>query len=319
MNKQSISIDDTKFSKASKKLLSQINEIVPENNKLKLTQIQEILSKSLGYRNFHDLNKFLSETKNDEILINKTTLENINNESGESFLKSLSSAQILKIISSLISSTNTENLFWINRALNLMETVLLVLNYLRDQKEIEMSIEIIKEYLNIDILLKLHKRKDFPKEITTKIKNYLFILPGFEENVFKQQVSVLENHGYLNMQFIPILNKLELVENNNLIIADKSWFIMNSTNSYLSLKPSLLSIENIEDSWIYLEQYQEWIMDLNKKNKLNNVRVSDLLLYITTIMSIVKKDMMILMVRTLLDNYSIVSEINQEIKLRLSR
>lgn len=317
MNKQSISIDETKFSKASKKLLSQINEIVPENNKLKLTQIQEILSKSLGYRNFHDLNKFLNETKGYEISRNQIPKESLKNELGQGFLNKLSYEQILKIISSLIQSGSKEDLIWVRRAMVLMETVLLVLNYLRSQKEIEISVDTIREYLNMENLSKLQKRTDLPKEITTCIKNYLFNLPGFEEHAVKQQMSVFEKHGYLSMQFINVLDKLELIDRNNFIIAQKSWFYLNE-HDVIKLNSKLLNIDYIEDSWIYFNSYQTWMRSLYLNKKMKTIRVFDLLHYISTIMLPERKDNMIFLINGLLENYSLASELSSKIVERMS-
>ena len=64
----SISIDEAKFSKSSKKLHNLLNDLGLD---IKLSQTQEILSQSLGFRNLHHLQKTFtslpfSEIKNTE-------------------------------------------------------------------------------------------------------------------------------------------------------------------------------------------------------------------------------------------------------------
>ena len=51
-------------------------------------------------------------------------------------------------------------------------------------------------------------QRDFPLHIHNALKAYLISLPGFQESAPKQNDTVLEQHGYLQMQFTKLLGSL---------------------------------------------------------------------------------------------------------------
>lgn len=98
---------------------------------------------------------------------------------------------------------------WKGRAISLMSAIMMALVYMRDQKEILLDVEVIRENLILDNIIKLFKnRRDFPTDIRTALRSYLVSLPGFQENAPKQNDTVLEQHGYLQMQFTKLLGSL---------------------------------------------------------------------------------------------------------------
>jgi len=100
---------------------------------------------------------------------------------------------------------------WKDRAIpliSLISNIMPALIYMRDQGEILLGVDTIREHLMLDNILKLHENKravPFPAHIVEGIKAYLVSLPGFKLNAEKQSDHVYEHHGYLQMQFTHIL------------------------------------------------------------------------------------------------------------------
>jgi intracellular multiplication protein IcmO len=98
---------------------------------------------------------------------------------------------------------------WKGRAVSLISAIMMALVYMRDKKEILLDVDLIREYLILDNIIKLYKtRKDFPNHIRASLRAYLVSLPGFHEAAPKQSETVMEQHGYLQMQFTKILGSL---------------------------------------------------------------------------------------------------------------
>ena len=97
---------------------------------------------------------------------------------------------------------------WKGRAISLISAIMMALVFLRDNKEILLDVDNIREYLILETIIKLNKRKDLPTHIRDAIRGYLVSLPGFVENAPKQNETVLEQHGYLQMQFTKLLVSL---------------------------------------------------------------------------------------------------------------
>lgn len=97
---------------------------------------------------------------------------------------------------------------WKGRAISLISSIMMALVFLRDNKEILLDVDTIREYLILETIIKLNKRKDMPPHIRDAIRGYLVSLPGFVESAPKQNETVLEQHGYLQMQFTKILGSL---------------------------------------------------------------------------------------------------------------
>ncbi len=98
---------------------------------------------------------------------------------------------------------------WKGRAISLISAIMMALTFMRDEKEILLDVDTIREYLILDNIIKLYKtRRDFPNHVRAALRAYLVSLPGFQESAPKQNDTVLEQHGYLQMQFTKILGSL---------------------------------------------------------------------------------------------------------------
>lgn len=333
-NKNTFSIDEAKFLKTSKKLMSEINDFILQTSDIEsapfsLSKVQELLAQSLGFRNLHELQKVFNE-------IDSTTKEIISSIHKPYIFNNIEADQSVHIILNLMDNSGSGDM-WRGRALSLISFVMKILVHMRNEKEIILNSDTISEYLILDNLIKLLKtRKDFPESIKRDLRSYLTSLPGYQEAAPKQNDVVLEQHGYLQMQFFNAINKLKNIEDNNFIIAEQSWFILDNRENFtvrgsniknsnikkilnsteykaLSLHPKLEQCEFLEDSWIYMPEYENWIYTLYLKKQLNSIRISDLIIYVTTVISPTKRQQLLLVLNSILDNFSIASNISKEI------
>lgn len=96
---------------------------------------------------------------------------------------------------------------WRGRAISLLSCVMRALVYMRDNEAFVLSFESIGKYLILDNIINLYQR-EFPAHIHNALRDYLLSLPDFQESSSKQNDTVLEQHGHLQMQFIKLLGSL---------------------------------------------------------------------------------------------------------------
>lgn len=280
-NRQIISIDDAKFKKTSKKLHKHLLNF---NSEIKLSDTQEILSQCLGYRNLYELQKFINES------------DSIENKNKESFLNEINSEQIIFFISLLIEGSQDGSI-WKQRAVFLLSSIIPVIMYLKNENKIELNIETIRYYLDLDNITMLNKTNQLPDEIKTYLSNYLSTIPSLINNQPMFSTSY-EQHSYLTMQINPVLNLLEKVENNDFIIYSKRW-----KNNFEIINKEI----NLSDTWMNMEGHLK-IMNIK-----DEVKVSDLISYISSIISPEEQNKVLLVLKSLLNNYQVASKISEKI------
>lgn len=124
-------------------------------------------------------------------------------------LSSGGSGGLTELLVSLMDDGGGGGDMWKGRAISLISAIMMALVYMRDQKEILLDVEAVREYLILDNIIKMYKtRRDFPNHIRAAIRAYLVSLPGFQESAPKQNDTVMEQHGYLQMQFTKMLGSL---------------------------------------------------------------------------------------------------------------
>lgn len=119
------------------------------------------------------------------------------------------SGGLTELVVSLMDDGGGGGDMWKGRAISLISAIMMALVYMRDQKEILLDVEAIREHLILDTIIKMYKtRKDFPVHIRAALRAYLLSIPGFQESAPKQNDTVMEQHGYLQMQFTKLLGSL---------------------------------------------------------------------------------------------------------------
>lgn len=119
-----------------------------------------------------------------------------------------SSGGLTELLVSLMDDSGGDNAMWKGRAISLISAIMMALVWMREQKEILLDVEIIREYMNLENIIKLSKRGDLPAHVKQSIRAYLKSLPGYQEGTNKQSETVMDQHGYLQMQFTKILGSL---------------------------------------------------------------------------------------------------------------
>ena len=120
-----------------------------------------------------------------------------------------SAGGLTELVVSLMDDSGGGGDMWKGRAISLISAIMMALVYMRDQKDILLDVEVIREHLILDNIIKLYKtRRDFPNHIRAALRAYLVSLPGFQESAPKQNDTVMEQHGYLQMQFTKLLGSL---------------------------------------------------------------------------------------------------------------
>lgn len=119
------------------------------------------------------------------------------------------SGGLTELLVSLMDDGGGGGDMWKGRAISLISAIMMALTYMRDEGKLLLDVDAIREYLILDNIIKLYKtRRDFPNHIRNALRAYLVSLPGFQESAPKQNDTVMEQHGYLQMQFTKMLGSL---------------------------------------------------------------------------------------------------------------
>lgn len=172
---------------------------------IKLSKIQEILSQSLGFRNYHAIQNYFKSVDNS---LPKTL---------EQFFQHSTPGELSKFFIDLMPK-KTEVTGWEVRANSLLEIVCRIVCDLRDQQEYEnIDIMTLQECFMLEKILHFSKRRDIRAEETRDIRYYLNTLPGYEYKNLHQSELVKEQHTYILMNLLPLFQNLKKLEENFII------------------------------------------------------------------------------------------------------
>lgn len=136
-----------------------------------------------------------------------------------------SSSMLSQLVVSLMdsgSSAGGDSDMWKGRAITFVEALMKVLVYMRDQGQLLLDANTVRNYFGLPRLESMVLDKIFirdnlepvdissaPEVILEPIKNYLINLPGYDMNRKGKQVSqVLEQHGFITMQLTRVFGSL---------------------------------------------------------------------------------------------------------------
>lgn len=119
-----------------------------------------------------------------------------------------SAGGLTELLVGLMDEAGGDNAMWKGRAISLISGVMFALVYMRENEGLLLDVDQIRDYLILENIQKLAKRRDLPANILQSIRAYLRSLPGYQENAQKQSETVMDQHGYLQMQFTRILGSL---------------------------------------------------------------------------------------------------------------
>lgn len=261
--------DIDKFLKCAKKLQKNLKI---EEIDIKLSKAQEMLAKSLGFRDLNELEKNLKNDNNSaEVLLSETEKNNVMFEDNmEKMLMNLTPNTLSNILLRNEDEDEDGDGFWGQRALvvvNLVAEIFYNVNSINKMKNLDLFSEllmldniitiytVLKNNLDkdkIDVLLnnKSMLSLNVNVEMMKNIEMYLKFLPGFQVRKPKQSEIVYEQHGYLQMQVIKGINDLKVI-NKDICIYDEKW----------SLSQKFL------DNGYYVEMVTSLYADITKHKK----------------------------------------------------
>lgn len=119
--------------------------------------------------------------------------------------------QLRSLIVGLMREAGGDGAMWKGRASAMLQALFTVLCYLRDEGEINLDVDKLRESMPLDTILRLYQRKDLPATATTSLERYLADLPGFsQEDAMRGQLQgeAYKQHGFLMMQLTEVLADL---------------------------------------------------------------------------------------------------------------
>jgi hypothetical protein len=302
MDSYSILLNEEQFKKTSKKLLSNIKLI--KNKDLQLSDIQEALSKSLGFRSLHDLQNTFNKQKLE--LHNQST-----NKKNTSILENNNASDIIKLFMSL--DIELSQSMWGLRATKLISVIIHILTWQRDTENLKITIPLIRKHLHLDTLITLYKTIKFPTNIQIELKNFLLSIPGYQENISKQSQTTYDQYSYLDMQLLRSLTKFEIIENSDIVLFRHEW-VWGKQNQFI-LHPHLKNVDYIEYSWLYNECFQEIILSIISKKAFKEFTLHDLLNYRMNMINYNKNIELDNLISNIINNYDNSLKLSENIIL----
>jgi len=134
-----------------------------------------------------------------------------------------SASYLTNMLVSLMPEAEGDNAMWKERAVSLAASLMPALTWKRDNQDVPMSVGTIRQYLNLDKIIKLSRDEAIPASIREGLKGYLDTLPGYVDDAFDDDgkekpmgpdqpmvdtTTVRQQHGYLTMQFTRSLQSL---------------------------------------------------------------------------------------------------------------
>ena len=134
-----------------------------------------------------------------------------------------SASYLTNMLVSLMPDAEGDNAMWKERAVSLIGSLMPALTWKRDNQDIPTSVSVIREYLNLNNVIKLSRDQALPDKIRFSIRGYLDTLPGYNDAAFDDNgrekpagpdqpmidtTTPRQQHGYLAMQFTRSLQSL---------------------------------------------------------------------------------------------------------------
>lgn len=134
-----------------------------------------------------------------------------------------SASYLTNMLVSLMPDAEGDNAMWKERAVSLIGSLMPALTWKRDYQDIPTSVSTIREYLNLNNVIKLSRDQALPEKIRLSIRGYLDTLPGYNDAAFDDMgrekppgpdtpaidtTTPRQQHGYLSMQFTRSLQSL---------------------------------------------------------------------------------------------------------------
>jgi len=134
-----------------------------------------------------------------------------------------SASYLTQMLVSLMPEAGGDNAMWKERAISLLSSLMPALTWKRDNQDLPLNINLIRQVMNFPEVVKLSRDAALPERIRNGLTGYLNTLPGyvdaaFDDNGMEKPLGpdqpmvdtnvVKQQHGYLTMQFTRALQSL---------------------------------------------------------------------------------------------------------------
>lgn len=134
-----------------------------------------------------------------------------------------SASYLTNMLVSLMPEAEGDNAMWKERAVSLVGSLMPALTWKRAHQEMPLSVSTIREYLNLNNVIRLSRDQALPEKLRSSIRGYLDTLPGYVDAAFDDTgrekpagpdqpmidtTTARQQHGYLAMQFTRSLQSL---------------------------------------------------------------------------------------------------------------
>ncbi len=134
-----------------------------------------------------------------------------------------SASYLTNMLVSLMPDADGDNAMWKERAVALVGTIMPALTWKRDHQDTPLNVTTIRQFLQLNNIIKLSREEGIPENLTAGVKGYLETLPGYNDAAWDDegkekpaapgqapidQTTAHQQHGYLSMQFTRSLQSL---------------------------------------------------------------------------------------------------------------
>ncbi|MFZ4761869.1 MAG: type IV secretory system conjugative DNA transfer family protein [Alphaproteobacteria bacterium] len=164
--------------------------------------------------------------RDDDLLILNYMTGNADGGSASNSLNPFSSggaSYLTNLMVSLMDDAGGDNAMWKGRAISLLSALLPALTWKRDNQNLLMDVNVIREHLTLQAIIKISRDQAIPPKISRAMQGYLDTLPGFMPEAYDDEgrekppapdepprdlTVASQQHGYLSMQFTRTLQSL---------------------------------------------------------------------------------------------------------------
>lgn len=134
-----------------------------------------------------------------------------------------SSSYLANTVTSFMPDAGGDNAMWKERAVALMFSLMPALTYKRDKQGLLLDVGVVRDYMDLQPIIKLSRDPSLPERIIHGLQGYLNTLPGYVDAAFDDDGNekppspdqpmydlqvARQQHGYLSMQFTRSLQML---------------------------------------------------------------------------------------------------------------
>lgn len=231
------------------------------NTSISVYTTQELLAKSLGFIDHYKIKKFFEYG---------TECSYLPSALGD-FSVQMTAKNQMQL---LLALSDSGNVSLHNRAHGFLNAVMAALEHMSNDKEIILDFDVIQEFSNLENIARLYKqRRDFPNPIRQQLKCYLDTIPGYKDNLTRQECLAIEYHSSIKSYFYYAFNVISQWKKADPLIINSQWYMAHyedseSFSSVLDENISVLADQFSVQDW--RKKFTEPTMSNTEKDTIDN-------------------------------------------------